>query len=80
MSLSTIPPKFTTLRKRYNIDIKVLNSGALQRNRGNTPKKAKSRTNLQSTKVEPPLVWPEDPSLDGESVETPSPVTIENVN
>ncbi|ETI24144.1 hypothetical protein G647_03513 [Cladophialophora carrionii CBS 160.54] len=39
MSLSTIPPKFTAIRKRYNIDIKVINSGALQRNRQNSPKK-----------------------------------------
>ncbi|OCT45604.1 hypothetical protein CLCR_01740 [Cladophialophora carrionii] len=39
MSLSTIPPKFTAIRKRYNIDIKVVNSGALQRNRQNSPKK-----------------------------------------
>ncbi|KEF53551.1 uncharacterized protein A1O9_10526, partial [Exophiala aquamarina CBS 119918] len=58
MSLSTIPPKFTTLRKRYNIDIKVLNSGALQRNRTNTPKKAKSRSNLQSVKLAQPVSWP----------------------
>ncbi|EXJ69680.1 uncharacterized protein A1O5_06751 [Cladophialophora psammophila CBS 110553] len=39
MSLSSIPPKFTAIRKRYNIDIKVVNSGALQRNRQNSPKK-----------------------------------------
>ncbi|KAL2393953.1 hypothetical protein ABEF93_001038 [Exophiala dermatitidis] len=40
MSLSSIPPKFTTIRKRYNIDIKVVNSGALQRNRlNNSPRK-----------------------------------------
>ncbi|EXJ91518.1 hypothetical protein A1O3_00066 [Capronia epimyces CBS 606.96] len=40
MSLSTIPPKFTAIRKRYNIDIKVVNSGALQRNRPNgSPRK-----------------------------------------
>ncbi|EXJ93696.1 hypothetical protein A1O1_02088 [Capronia coronata CBS 617.96] len=40
MSLSSIPPKFTAIRKRYNIDIKVVNSGALQRNRpNNSPKK-----------------------------------------
>ncbi|KIX08926.1 uncharacterized protein Z518_00004 [Rhinocladiella mackenziei CBS 650.93] len=39
MSLSSVPPKFTAIRKRYNIDIKVVNSGALQRNRPNSPKK-----------------------------------------
>ncbi|KIX99284.1 uncharacterized protein Z520_04860 [Fonsecaea multimorphosa CBS 102226] len=39
MSLSSIPPKFTAIRKRYNIDIKVVNSGALQRNRQHSPKK-----------------------------------------
>ncbi|KAK5382389.1 hypothetical protein LTR20_005976 [Exophiala xenobiotica] len=44
MSLSSIPPKFTAIRKRYNIDIKVVNSGALQRNRPNSPKKRQSAT------------------------------------
>ena len=42
MSLSTIPPKFTAIRKRYNIEIKVTNAGALHRNRGTSPKKRKS--------------------------------------
>ncbi|KIW68083.1 hypothetical protein PV04_04051 [Phialophora macrospora] len=44
MSLSSIPPKFTAIRKRYNIDIKVVNSGALQRNRQNSPKKRLSNS------------------------------------
>ncbi|OAP57773.1 hypothetical protein AYL99_08511 [Fonsecaea erecta] len=39
ISLATVPPKFTALRKRYNLEIKVINSGALQRNRPNSPKK-----------------------------------------
>ncbi|KAK4942640.1 hypothetical protein LTR10_017587 [Elasticomyces elasticus] len=42
MSLSSIPPKFTAIRKRYNIDIKVVNSGALQRKRPSSPKKRQS--------------------------------------
>ncbi|KIW79327.1 hypothetical protein Z517_05939 [Fonsecaea pedrosoi CBS 271.37] len=43
MSLASIPPKFTRIRKQYHIDIKVVNSGALQRNRQSTPKKRVSR-------------------------------------
>ncbi|OAL37851.1 hypothetical protein AYO20_02684 [Fonsecaea nubica] len=43
MSLSSIPPKFTRIRRQYRIDIKVVNSGALQRNRQSTPKKRISR-------------------------------------
>ncbi|KAJ9644254.1 hypothetical protein H2204_001605 [Knufia peltigerae] len=42
MSLSSIPPKFTAIRKRYSIDIKVVNSGALQRKRPSSPKKRHS--------------------------------------
>ncbi|KIW13746.1 hypothetical protein PV08_08937 [Exophiala spinifera] len=42
MSLSSIPPKFTAIRKRYNIDIKVVNSGALQKKKPNSPKKRQS--------------------------------------
>jgi len=79
MSLSTIPPKFTTLRKRYNIDIKVINSGALQRNRSNTPKKAKSRSNLQAVKPAEPVPWPED-ALEGVEVQSPSPIKSEESN
>lgn len=79
MSLSTIPPKFTTLRKRYNIDIKVLNSGALQRNRTNTPKKAKSRSNLQTGKAVQAVPWP-DQVLDGVRIDSPSPGKDENAN
>ncbi|KIV93540.1 hypothetical protein PV10_04750 [Exophiala mesophila] len=51
MSLSTIPPKFSALRRKYHIDIKVLNSGALQRNRANTPKKAKVRSTPELDKA-----------------------------
>jgi hypothetical protein len=63
MSLSTIPPKFTTLRKRYNIDIKVLNSGALQRNRGHTPKKAKATSTAEAVQAISPPTWPDDESV-----------------
>ncbi|KAJ9604620.1 hypothetical protein H2200_010734 [Cladophialophora chaetospira] len=44
MSLSSIPPKFTAIRKKYAIDIKVVNSGALQRNRQHSPKKRLSNS------------------------------------
>ncbi|RVX74152.1 hypothetical protein B0A52_01984 [Exophiala mesophila] len=60
MSLSTIPPKFSALRKKYHIDIKVLNSGALQRNRANTPKKAKARSTPEPVKVEDTPAWDEE--------------------
>ena len=63
MSLSTIPPKFTALRKRYNIDIKVLNSGALQRKRVNTPKKATSRSTPDLVKPDDSLAWAEGTML-----------------
>lgn len=31
LSLSTIPPKFTQIRKRYNLKVKVMNTGAIRR-------------------------------------------------
>lgn len=31
LRLSSIPPRFTEIRKRYNIHVKVVNAGALQR-------------------------------------------------
>lgn len=60
MSLSTIPPKFSALRKKYHIDIKVLNSGALQRNRANTPKKPKSRSTPELARAEDAPSWAEE--------------------
>jgi len=63
MSLSSIPPKFTAIRKRYNIDIKVVNSGALQRNRPNSPKKRQSANAAKVVRsAVNPQAQPNDPS------------------
>lgn len=32
LSLSTIPPKFSLIRKRYNLNVKVMNTGGIRRN------------------------------------------------
>jgi len=63
MSLSSIPPKFTAIRKRYNIDIKVVNSGALQRNRQNSPKKRLSNNSPKVVRLINPS--PQSSSMNG---------------
>lgn len=74
MSLSTIPPKFSALRKKYHIDIKVLNSGALQRNRANTPKKPKSRSTPELARAEDAPSWAGESPVRGETRYTPVPI------
>lgn len=36
LSISSIPPKFTNIRKRYNLNIKVSNTGTIRRSRRST--------------------------------------------
>jgi hypothetical protein len=67
MSLSSIPPKFTAIRKRYNIDIKVVNSGALQRNRQTSPKKRLSTNGPKPMRMgdlnSKPAAQPQSPQM-----------------
>jgi hypothetical protein len=63
MSLSSIPPKFTAIRKRYNIEIKVVNSGALQRNRQTSPKKRLSTNGPKAVRPVTSRAQPEQQSV-----------------
>jgi hypothetical protein len=54
LRLASIPPKFTEIRKRYNINVKVVNAGSLQRKKAPEPRAAEEKTSNEAGSPQKP--------------------------